>query len=85
MVPMRDDLDKRTNGYKRRQESVRKSTDILVDLVSLAMSTGIKARQTAGLPFQVQFGKYVHWGCTPSACSKICRKSTTPLERDKSL
>ena len=34
LVPMRDDLDKRTNGYKRRQESVRKSTDILVDLVS---------------------------------------------------
>ena len=44
LVPMRDDLDKRTNGYKRRQESVRKSTDVLVDLVSLAMAAGIKAR-----------------------------------------
>ena len=44
LVPMRDDLDKRTNGYKRRQESVRKSTEVLVDLVSLAMSAGIKAR-----------------------------------------
>ena len=44
LVPMRDDLDKRTNGYKRRQESVRKSTDVLVDLVSVAMSAGIKAR-----------------------------------------
>ena len=44
MSPMREDIDKRTNGYKRRQESVRKSTDVLVDLVSLAMSAGIKAR-----------------------------------------
>jgi hypothetical protein len=44
LAPMRDDLDKRTNGYKRRQESVRKSTDVLVDLVSLAMAAGIKAR-----------------------------------------
>ena len=44
LAPMRDDLDKRTNGYKRRQESIRKSTDVLVDLVSLAMTAGIKAR-----------------------------------------
>ena len=44
LVPMRDDLDKRTIGYKRRQESVKKSTDVLVDLVSLAMTAGIKAR-----------------------------------------
>ena len=44
LAPMRDDLDKRTNGYKRRQESIRKATDVLVDLVSLAMAAGIKAR-----------------------------------------
>jgi DDE superfamily endonuclease len=44
LAPMRGDLDKRTNGYKRRQESIRKSTDVLVDLVSLAMTAGIKAR-----------------------------------------
>ena len=44
LSPMREDIDKRTNGYKRRQESVRKSTDVLVDLVSLAMAAGIKAR-----------------------------------------
>ena len=44
LVPMRDDIDKRTNGYKRRQESIRKSPDVLVDLVSLAMTAGIKAR-----------------------------------------
>jgi hypothetical protein len=44
LVPMRDDFDKRTNGYKRRQESIRKSTDVLVDLVSIAMAAGIKAQ-----------------------------------------
>jgi hypothetical protein len=41
---MRDDLDKRTNGYKRRQESTRKSPDVLVDFVSMAMDAGVKAR-----------------------------------------
>lgn len=44
LAPMRDDIDKRTNGYKRRQESIRKSPDVLVDLVSMAMTAGIKAR-----------------------------------------
>lgn len=44
LVPMRDDIDKRTNGYKRRQESIRQAPDVLVELVSLAMAAGIKAR-----------------------------------------
>lgn len=44
LAPMRDDLDKRSNGYKRRKESTRKSTDVLVDMVSLAITTGITAR-----------------------------------------
>jgi DDE superfamily endonuclease len=43
LAPMRDDLDKRTNGYKRRQESMRKSTDVLVDMVALAMMAETKA------------------------------------------
>jgi hypothetical protein len=44
LAPMRDGLDKRTNGYKRRQESMRKSTDVLVDMVKLAMTAGTTAR-----------------------------------------
>ncbi len=44
LSPMRDDIDKRTNGYKRRQESVRKSTDVLVDMVTMAMTAGTTAR-----------------------------------------
>ena len=44
LSPMRDGIDKRTNGYKRRQESVRKSTDVLVDMVTMAMTAGTTAR-----------------------------------------
>lgn len=44
LAPMRDGLDKRTNGYKRRLESMKKSTDVLVDLVKIAMAAGTKAQ-----------------------------------------
>jgi hypothetical protein len=44
LSPMRADIDKRTNGYKRRQESMRKSTDVLVDMVKLAMTAETTAR-----------------------------------------
>ena len=44
LAPMRDGIDKRTNGYKRRQESMRKSTDVLVDMVSMAMIAGTTAQ-----------------------------------------
>jgi hypothetical protein len=44
LAPMRDGIDKRTNGYKRRHESMRKSTYVLVDMVSLAMTAGTTAQ-----------------------------------------
>lgn len=44
LAPMRDGIDKRTNGYKRRQESMKKSTDVLVELVKAAMAAGTKAQ-----------------------------------------
>lgn len=44
LATMRDGIDKRTNGYKRRQESVRKSTDVLVDMVNMAIDAGTTAR-----------------------------------------
>lgn len=43
-APMRKDIDKRTNGYKRRQESLRKSTDVLVEMVAMAKTAGTTAR-----------------------------------------
>jgi len=44
LAPMRNGIDKRTNGYKRRQESKRKSTDVLVDMVAMVMTAGTTAR-----------------------------------------
>jgi hypothetical protein len=44
LAPMRDNLDRRTNGYKRRKESTKKSTDVLVDMISLAIVAGVTAR-----------------------------------------
>ena len=44
LAPMREGIDKRTNGYKRRKESIRKSTDLLVEMVALAMTAGNTAR-----------------------------------------
>lgn len=37
------DLDKRTCGYKRRQEAMAKSTDLLVLMVKRALTLGIRA------------------------------------------
>ena len=44
LVPMRGDMDKRTVAYKRRKDSTRKSTDLLVDMVSVAIAADISAR-----------------------------------------
>lgn len=44
LAPMRAGIDKRTNGYKRRRESMQKSTDVLVEMVAMAMTAGTKAR-----------------------------------------
>lgn len=41
--PMRADIDKRTNGFKRRCESIRKSTQVLIELVVQAKAAGIAA------------------------------------------
>lgn len=43
LFPMRDDIDKRTNGFKRRAESVSKSTQVLVDQVVQAKAAGVVA------------------------------------------
>lgn len=45
-------VDKRTNGFKRRAESVRKSPDVLRDLVKQANDSGISADS---LPFDSWF------------------------------
>ena len=42
LVPMAE-VDKRTNGFKRRAESLRKAPEVLKDLVQQARSRGIRA------------------------------------------
>uniref|UniRef100_UPI001E617C2D IS4 family transposase n=2 Tax=Desulfocucumis palustris TaxID=1898651 RepID=UPI001E617C2D len=37
-------IDKRTTGYKRRVESIRKSTEVMFDLIRQAQEYGIQAR-----------------------------------------
>ncbi len=44
LVPLRTDLDRRTNGAKRRREGIRKATDVLVEMVAEAVASGIQAR-----------------------------------------
>ena len=43
LFPMRKDIDKRTNGFKRRAESIRKSTQVLIELVAQAKAVDIVA------------------------------------------
>jgi len=43
LVPSRTGLDSRTNGAKRRQEGIRKATDVLEEMVSQALASEIKA------------------------------------------
>ena len=43
LVPSRTDLDRRTNGARRRREGIRKATDVLVEMVAEATTSGIQA------------------------------------------
>jgi hypothetical protein len=44
LVPLRTDLDRRTNGARRRREGIRKATDVLVEMVAEAVASGIQAK-----------------------------------------
>ena len=43
LVPSRMDIDRRTHGAKRRREGIRKATDVLVEMMAEATSSGIQA------------------------------------------
>ena len=38
-----DDIDKRTSGYKRRSEAIRKKTEVAVQMIKNALNQGIPA------------------------------------------
>jgi putative transposase ISC1217 len=50
---MRADIDKRTNGFKRRCESLRKSTQVLVELIAQAKAADIAADYLLFVSFPV--------------------------------
>jgi hypothetical protein len=43
LVSLRTNLDRRTNGARRRREGIRKATDVLVEMVAEAIASGIQA------------------------------------------
>lgn len=58
---IKKDLDKRTCGYKRRQEATTKSTDLLEGMVKRAISYGVKA----------DYVLMDSWFCWPSILAKL--------------
>jgi hypothetical protein len=52
LVPLRTDIDCRTNGARRCREGIRKATDVLVEMVAEATASGIQASH---LPFDSWF------------------------------
>ena len=44
LVPLRTDLDRRTNGAKCRREGIRKATDVLVEMVAEAIASGVQVK-----------------------------------------
>jgi hypothetical protein len=63
LCEMRKDIDKRTNGYKRRRESTRKATDVLFELLEQAKDYGIKA----------QYLLFDRWFSFPSVIQRVHR------------
>jgi len=54
----RNIIDKRANGYKRRMESIRKSTEVMFDLLRQTQEYGVGEDiffSTVGLPFRLLF------------------------------
>ena len=79
LVPLRTDLDRRTNGARRRREGIGKATDVLVEMVAEAVTSGIQASH---LLFDSWFAypatmrkllaKGVHTLCMLKVTEKIC-------------
>jgi hypothetical protein len=64
LVPLRTDLDRRTNGARRRREGIRKATDVLVEMVAEALASGIQAKH---LLFDI-------WFAFPATMRKLLAK-----------
>ena len=74
LVLSRTDLDRRTNGVKRRREGIRKATDVLVEMVAEATASGI---QTSHLLFD-------SWFAFPATMRKLLAKGVHTTRADVS-
>jgi hypothetical protein len=79
LVPLRTDLDRRTNGAKRRQEGIGKATDVLVEMVTEATASGIQASHLlfdSWFAYPVTMRKLIakgmHTLCMLKVTEKIC-------------
>jgi len=82
-APMRKDIDKRCNGYKRRQESLRKSTDVLVEMVGMAKTVGTTARHLL-LDIWFAFPGTIRW-IKSLGIDTICMFKDTPKVTPRDL
>ena len=64
LVPLRTDLDRRTNGARRRREGIRKATDVSVEMVAEAFAGGIQASHLL----------FDSWFAFPAAMRKLLAK-----------
>jgi hypothetical protein len=55
------DLDKRSLAFKRRQQAQRKATEVMMDLIDLALTSGLKA----------SYVLFDTWFCSPSSLIAI--------------
>ncbi|WP_207708850.1 IS4 family transposase [Heliobacterium mobile] len=62
-------IDKRSNGYKRRVEAMKKSTEVLVDLLQQVHSYGISAHHIL----------FDSWFAFPSVLTKVARLGYHPI------
>jgi hypothetical protein len=79
LVPLRTDLDRRTNGAKRRREGIGKATDVLVEMVAEATASGIQASHLLfdswfAYPVTMRklLAKGMHTLCMLKVTEKIC-------------
>lgn len=69
LVPLRADIDRRTNGAKRRREGIRKATDVLVEMVAEAVASGIQASHLL----------FDSWFAFPATMKKLVAKGVHTL------
>jgi hypothetical protein len=75
LCDINDSIDKRTNGYKRRKESLQKSTDMLIELL----------KQVKSYNFPVDYLLFDSWYAFPNVIKKVLHLNFQVICMIKSL